>query len=304
MNALQLRRALGAGGVAAGAYALACSRPRVACAPAAPAAAPAATPGSWWAPAPLTPALLHKLKHEALGTGLIVLLGCGGVASVKYLASGMTLGGVSIMWGTAVALAVYATADASGAHLNPAVTCALAAYRPEGFPRREAPWYVAAQLAGGVAAAGANYALFHTAIRAFEAKEGLVRGSRGSAPAFAGAFGLLPNAAAVRAFPGALGAEVLATSCLTYLIFALTDPASSVPPGAAPALVGASVTALVSVFGPVSGAGMNPARDLGPRLVTAAAGWRGAAWKSAWVYTLGPVLGALLGGGAYGAMRE
>ena len=221
------------------------------------------------------PSLQRKMVYEAVGTGLIVLLGCGSVCSVKYLASGMTLGGLSIIWGTTVTLAVYATRDVSGAHLNPAITTALAIHRPEAVSKETALSYIAAQITGAAAAAGINYAVFHNAIRSFEGKEGIVRGMPGSASSYAGAFGLTPNLAVLRA-SGALGAEVLATSILTYMIFSVTDADSSVPSAAAPALVGATVTTLVSVFGPVMGAGMNPARDLGPRLITALAGWRGA----------------------------
>ena len=240
---------------------------------------------------------LRALAHEAVGTGLIVLLGCGSVASVKYLASGMTLGGVSIIWGSSVALAVYATRDASGAHLNPAITAALAVHRPEAVPPALALGYMAAQTLGAAGAALLNYAVFSRAIAEFEAKGGLVRGAPGSAASYAGAFACLPSPGR-----GALAAEVLATSILSYLVFALTDAKTGAPSGAQPALVGCAVTALVSVFGPVCGAGMNPARDLGPRLVTLLMGWKGEGLRGAPAYTLGPLLGAVLGAGAYDAL--
>ena len=88
---------------------------------------------------------------------------------------------------------------------------------------------------------------------------------------------------------------------LAFCIFAFTDEANTMPPDAAPLAIGATVTTLISTFGPVTGCGMNPARDLGPRLVTLCTGWGGAALSSAWVYTLGPVAGAVLGGKAYQA---
>ena len=95
-----------------------------------------------------SPSLQRKMVYEAVGTGLIVLLGCGSVCSVKYLASGMTLGGLSIIWGTTVTLAVYATRDVSGAHLNPAITTALAIHRPESVSKETAVSYIAAQITG------------------------------------------------------------------------------------------------------------------------------------------------------------
>ena len=91
------------------------------------------------------------------------------------------------------------------------------------------------------------------------------------------------------------------TAVFAFVVFAVTDPRGSVPADAAPALVGAAVATLVAVFGPVTGCGMNPARDLGPRLVTALVGWGGAATISWWIYTLGPVAGAVAGGLAYQA---
>ena len=88
-----------------------------------------------------------------------------------------------------------------------------------------------------------------------------------------------------------------------FTIFALTDEKKSVPSGAAPALIGTTVTALAAQFAPVTGCGMNPARDLGPRLVTAATGWGPAAWHPAWwVYSAGPIIGAVLGGATYNTL--
>jgi len=90
-------------------------------------------------------------------------------------------------------------------------------------------------------------------------------------------------------------------AALAFMIFALTDADNTaVPKGAAPALIGLTVGTLVSQFGCVTGAGMNPARDLGPRLVTALAGWGGASLsKGWWIYTVGPVLGACAGAAMY-----
>jgi glycerol uptake facilitator protein len=257
------------------------------------------------APAPARPlldaALQRKLAFEVAGTGLLVLIGCGCVSSAKYLGSGLGLGGAAVVWGSGVALAVYATREASGAHLNPAVTAALAVHRPDAVAPGVAALYVAAQVAGAAAASALNYAVFSGPIRAFEAREKIVRGAPGSAASYAGAFGIVPSA--LRA-PGTLAAEVLATGALLFVIFALGDARNNVPAGAAPALVGATVTSLIAVFGPVTGAGMNPARDLGPRLVTLAAGWGGASLSGAAVYTAGPVIGAILGGGLYDALSR
>ena len=105
---------------------------------------------------------------------------------------------------------------------------------------------------------------------------------------------------------GAFAAEVYMTAVLLFLISAIGDAAAdSVPAGAQPALVGASVTMLIGTFGSVTGCGMNPARDLGPRLVTLLTGWGAAALHPGWwVYTLGPLVGGPLGALAYQQLCE
>jgi len=159
---------------------------------------------------------------------------------------------------------------------------------------------VLAQCTGATIAAAINYAIFSAGIAAMEASQGIVRGTAASTASFAGAFGMVPNAQLLGT-AGALAAEVWMTSVLVFLIFAIGDENGAFPKGSGPFFVGTTVTALVTVFGPVTGCGMNPARDLGPRLVTLLTGWGAAATTSWWIYTLGPIVGAVLGGMAYQA---
>lgn len=239
------------------------------------------------------------LIAEAMGTGIIVHGGCGIVCAGKYLNPGLTLPAMAMVWGTSVALAVYVTRDISGAHLNPAVTMALAANMPDACDWNKAFQFIGAQTFGAAVAGGINYAIFNKAISNFEAAEGIKRGSKGSWSSFNGAFGMVPTKEII-SVPKAFMAEIWMTSALVYLIFGLTDDKKTVPEGAAPALIGGAVMALVGMYGPVTGCGMNPARDLGPRLVTALAGWKGAAASPGWwIYTAGPVVGAVLGGAFY-----
>ena len=253
------------------------------------------------APAEATakPTMEQRLIAEAIGTGIIVQLGCGAVCALKYAGGNFGTFGLAAAWGVAVALAVYTTRGISGAHLNPAVTTALTAIGL--FPQDEAPLFIGAQVLGATIAGAANYLIFSSGIAASEAAASIVRGSAASTASFAGAFGMVPNAALMGP-AGAFVAEVWMTSILMYLILAIGDaPHDSVPGAAAPALVGASVSCLICVFGPVTGCGMNPARDLGPRLVTLLTGWGSAALTAGWVYTLGPVVGATCGAFAYKA---
>lgn len=179
------------------------------------------------------PTLLKKCLAEALGVGIIVQGGCGVVCAAKYTSSGIGSFGVSAVWGLvtrrssehhseplyqpepthradplvpqAVALAVYATREVSGAHLNPAITCALVA--TDKCSAALACPYVAAQIAGGAVAGAVNYAIFAAGIAASELSAGLVRGTAASTASFHGAFGMVPNAAIVGA-AGAFAAEV------------------------------------------------------------------------------------------------
>jgi len=250
-----------------------------------------------------TPSIVQKLVAEAAGTFTIVSVGCGVVCAAKYAGSPISPFGIAATWGMGVALAVYATRDISGAHLNPAITAALAVNSPSpDMPPSHSVAYVAAQTFGATLAGGLNYAIFRKGIEALEVKEGVKRGSRGSASIFNGAFGMIPNTALIRTPAGALAVEVACTGIFGFLVFAMTDDGNSIPPDAAPPLIGSAVAALVAIFGPVTGCGMNPARDLGPRLVTAATGWGRAARSNWWVYTAGPVVGAVFGGGAYKAL--
>lgn len=242
--------------------------------------------------------LSRKLVAEAAGTFTIVGLGCGVVCAAKYAKSPLSPFGIAATWGMGVTLAVYATRDISGAHLNPAITAAIAVNNPT-MSVSDSGAYVAAQTFGATAAGFLNYAIFRNGISALEKEEKIKRGTRGSAALFNGAFGMIPNTALVRTPASALLVEVACTGIFGFLVFALTNEKSTVPAAAAPPLIGTAVAALVAIFGPVTGCGMNPARDIGPRVVTAIAGWGKIAGSRAWVYSVGPVAGAVLGGAAY-----
>eukprot|EP00747_Dinoflagellata_sp_TGD_P185064 gnl/TRDRNA2_/TRDRNA2_41330_c0_seq1.p1 gnl/TRDRNA2_/TRDRNA2_41330_c0~~gnl/TRDRNA2_/TRDRNA2_41330_c0_seq1.p1 ORF type:complete len:386 (-),score=75.52 gnl/TRDRNA2_/TRDRNA2_41330_c0_seq1:16-1116(-) len=250
------------------------------------------------APAATGPTLGQKCLAEAIGTGLIVHGGCGIVCTGKYAGVNLMPAHMSIVWGATVALAVYATRDISGAHLNPAVTAALAVNKPEACPKSEVVPYISAQIAGATIAGMINYIIFQAGIAALEAKEGIVRGNVGSGSLYAGAFGMLPN---TQLMPGLapVVAEIWMTAVLLFMIFAITDPDSTVPADAGPALVGTTVAILVAMYGGLTGCGMNPARDIGPRIAAAIGGWGTVAFESAWIYTVGPIIGGIIGGALY-----
>jgi glycerol uptake facilitator protein len=259
--------------------------------------------------------LRRALAAEAAGTFLLVLFGTGSVAAAVLTGAQVGLWQVAVVWGFGVALAIYASAAHSGAHLNPAVTLALALHR--GFPWRRVGPYAAAQLAGAVLAGATVAAAFWPFLLKFEADQHLVRGQPGSERA-AMVFGqYFPNPAifgtdaaaqALVSLPVATLVEGFGTAVLVLLIFALTDPdnPAAPPAGLVPFFVGFTVAVLISLFAPVTQAGWNPARDLGPRLVALGLGWGeialpGPRWGFL-AYLVGPLLGGPAGGWLYGAV--
>jgi len=265
------------------------------------------------APAGLPP-LGRALVGEAAGTFLLVLFGTGSVAAAVLTGAQVGLWQVAVVWGFGVALAIYCSAAASGAHLNPAVSLAFALWRPDGFPLRRLLPYWGAQIAGAVLAGCAVAALFGPFITRFEAAKGIVRGAPGSElsamifgdyfpnPAL---FGTDPAARALVSPPQAALVEAFGTAVLVFVIFALTDPANRAAPTAhlVPFFVGFTVASLISLFAPLTQAGWNPARDFGPRLVALALGWGAVAVPGPvggfWAYIAGPLVGGPLGAGLY-----
>jgi glycerol uptake facilitator protein len=249
---------------------------------------------------------------ELVGTFLLVFFGCGSVAAAVLLGAQVGIFQVAIVWGLGIALAIFATGSLSGAHLNPAVTFALAVWGS--FPARRIAGYWAAQLLGAFLAAAVLHALFTGPLGAFESANGIVRGTPGS-EASAMIFGeYYPNPGGkpftdeIRARVPAGSAfliEIIGTAVLMLVILALTDERNAARPRElTPVAIGLTVTLLISLIAPMTQACFNPARDLGPRLWSALAGWgawpfQANGWGWLTVYIIAPLLGAQLGGAVY-----
>ena len=255
--------------------------------------------------------LPRELIAEAVGTFFLVLFGTGSVF-VAVLTGGLAgLFEVAVVWGLAIAMAIYALSAISGAHINPAVTVAAWAWR--GFPARKVLPYVAVQLAGAVVASALLLCLFSGILAGFEEDKGLVRGQPGSElsamvfgeyfpnPAM---FGTNEQAYAKVSEWQAMAGEGIGTALLVFFVFSLTEPRNANRPNGtlfAP-FIGLTVSILICVIAPLTQAGFNPARDFGPRIVAYLAGWghvaipgpRGGFFT---VFILSPLLGGVLGGG-------
>ncbi len=210
---------------------------------------------------------VRALLAEAVGTFALVFAGAG---AVMVDAKTHELGhvGVAIAFGLVIMAGVYAVGHISGAHFNPAVTFAFALTRH--FPWARALGYWAAQLAGALAAAA------------------LLRGSLG-AVAHVGA--TLPSGSAGQSFVW----EVVLSGLLMFVVLAVATDTRAVGEAAAIA-IGGAIGLDAMVGGPISGASMNPARSLGPALVSGDL-------HDIWIYLVAPVLGTSVGGILYQLVR-
>ncbi len=195
----------------------------------------------------------QKLAAEFIGTGLLVFIGAGSVPAMILLTSeaspfsGAEVGMVALAFGLIVTAMVYTVGKVSGCHINPAVTFALAATKR--FPWSDAPAYWAAQIAGGVAGALAIWASFGS--RVFD---------------FGAGFGVVDFNSDVTSWGSAMFVEALATGILIFTILGIVDTRS--PEGWAAHVIGLLVVAIINTDGPLTKAAINPARALGPLLVS------------------------------------
>ncbi|CAO2210154.1 unnamed protein product [Urochloa humidicola] len=218
-------------------------------------------------------AVFKKVAAEFLGTFLLIFVVLS--ALIMNEAHGGALGqvGVAAAAGSAVAVIVASLAHVSGAHLNPAVSAAMAVF---GYlPRSQLLPYVAAQLLGSTAASFAAKAVYGNPA------------SLGAAVATVPA----PAVGGVQAF----AVEFIATFVLLFVITALSTDPKAVKELIAVG-VGATVLMDALAFGESTGTSMNPARTVGPAIATGT-------YTKIWVYMLAPPLGGIAGTGAYVALR-
>ncbi len=241
--------------------------------------------------------LIGQCIAEFIGTGLLIFFGVGCVAALVLAGVNMGQWEISIVWGLGVAIAIYVTGGVSGAHINPAVTIALATFK--GFDRKKVIPYIISQFLGAFSASGLIYFLYRNLFVNFEATKGITRGSVESL-ATAGIFSTYPNGAIDNM--QALAVEIVITMVLMITILAVVDDKNGSPKGhMAAILIGIVIAIIGCSLGPLTGFAMNPARDFGPKVFAYLAGWGEVAFTGGltnpyfWVPILGPIIGALLG---------
>lgn len=235
---------------------------------------------------------------EFIGTAILLLLGMGVVANVnlkKTIGSGQTPWVlITSAWGFAVFVAVFITGQFSGAHLNPAVTIGLAVAGK--FSWDLVVGYVLAQLLGAMAGSWLAYILYIDHYRATQDVD-IVRSTFCTGPA-------------IRNFKNNLFSEAIGTFMLVFGVLFIAGPSISVPEvtvenfgiGSLDALpVGILVWVIGMALGGTTGYAINPARDLGPRLVhhLIPRKSKNSDWGYAWIPVIGPFIGGAAAGMAY-----
>lgn len=212
---------------------------------------------------------MRKVLAEFTGTFALVFAGTGAIVVDDVSRGAVTHVGVALTFGLIVLAMIYALGEVSGAHMNPAVTLGFVAAGR--MPVREAPAYMASQCAGAVAASGALRLLFPTQTNL-----------GGTAPA--GSAGQ------------SLAFETILTAILMFVVLRVSSGAKE--KGITAGIAVGAVVGLEALFaGPICGASMNPARSLGPALVSGQ-------MTSLWIYIAGPAAGALLAVPAAHLFRE
>ncbi len=212
---------------------------------------------------------MKKLYAEAFGTFCLVFAGTGAIVVNDVAGGSITHVGIALTFGLIVLAMIYSVGDISGAHLNPAVTLGFFAARR--FPGREVLPYIASQCAGALGASGLLRALFPE------------HGTLGAT---------LPAGTVAQSFVF----EFVLTAILMFVVLSVSHGARE--RGITAGIVVGSVVALEAMFaGPICGASMNPARSLGPAVMSLHL-------THLWIYLAAPVAGALLAVVGCRCMRE
>ena len=229
-----------------------------------------------------SPTLTQKLTAEAIGTAILVFIGAGSVPLTLFLTGTNPFGSaelstISFAFAFAIFAAVYSVGHISGCHINPAVTIALLATRK--IDSTTAIGYIGAQLVGAFLGAGLTLIILS-----------------GNDPATLGLGAVSVNDKAGLAI--GFAAEVIGTAILVFTVFGAAVDGRA-PAGFAGIVIGFIVYGIIILVGPITGAALNPARQIGPELLGLAIGAKTHLDQLLPVYIAGPIAGGLVGAFAY-----
>lgn len=242
--------------------------------------------------------LVGELSAEFLGTAILILFGCGVVAQVVAggfpdSVSGGDHNSIAWGWGLGVTMGVFVAGRLSGAHINPAVTVALAVFK--GFDRRKVLPYIGAQFAGAFVAALIVRFVYADQIAVVDPD--FTRATQG-------VFSTSPGAGV--SIMTAFADQVVGTAILVMVIFAVTNAVNNPPlANMAPLIIGFLVVGIGMAWGTNAGYAINPARDFGPRLASWLTGYGDAMYSANgpelyfWLPIIAPLVGGLVGGALF-----
>jgi len=223
---------------------------------------------------------------EFVGTFLLILLGNGVVANAVLNQSKGNNGGyfmITAGWGVAVAIGVYASGHVSGGHINPAVTLAYAVAGTFGWGL--VPGYIAAQVAGAMAGSLLVFLTYRSQYQMTD-NAGAISATFCTAPEIPHKFNNFLT-------------ELIGTAILVFGVLSIFASANQISPALGPALVGLLVFGIGMSLGGPTGYAINPARDLGPRIMHALLPIRAKGktdWGYAWIPVVAPIMGGVVGG--------
>ncbi|PVU99525.1 hypothetical protein BB559_000628 [Furculomyces boomerangus] len=229
---------------------------------------------------------------EFFGTAILLFFGNSVVANVVF---NPELGPetwilITMGWGFGLAMALYVSMGNSGGHLNPAVTISAAVFGR--MPWRRVPGYIIAQVLGGFMGAALTYGVYRSRFDPFDGGKRQTGGEFGTA----GIFATYPNPN--NSTWDSFFTEMILTFVLVFVIQGFFDNRMLPAKGFEPVAVGLLVLAIGLCQGKQTGYAINPARDLGPRIFTAIAGWGSAPFTAAnhyfWVPIVAPICGGIL----------
>lgn len=239
---------------------------------------------------------------ETIGTALLILLGGGVCAAVTLKSSKARNAGwlaIAFGWGFAVLTGAYVSGSLSGAHLNPAVTIGLAVDTGEWS---KVPVYIAGQILGAMIGATLVWVSYYGQFQAHMNDPGIAELVRNSDSPAGPVLGIFSTGPEIRNTVQNLATEIIGTFVLVLFILTLGLTKGLAVSGTGTLMVAFVVVSIGLSLGGPTGYAINPARDLGPRIVHALLplpNKGGSDWRYAWIPVAGPIVGAALAAGLY-----